>query len=202
MELLNFGAEVEASNVFLTWVTVCSVKGTSSPCRNKYVVFTDDTKQHQTKLHISERRGKELTLRATRCTTCCGSLSRITLREAAERQKKHSVITETTCCTEGLVRQSTVFAVRWVNFQCCLVLTYPPSTISSTARKSPSMFSNKALLSTFFLQRVKKMHINFFRCCWKKKKKPCRKVWFWVLWSHTSTSDWGNQTDSLEQPLA
>lgn len=43
MELLNFIAEREARNVFLTWVTVCSVKGTSSPCRNNYVMFTDDT---------------------------------------------------------------------------------------------------------------------------------------------------------------
>lgn len=42
-----------------TWVTVCSVKGTSSP------------------------------LRATRCTTCWGSLSRITLQEAAERHSRN-----------------------------------------------------------------------------------------------------------------
>lgn len=56
--------------------------------------------------------------------------------------------------------------------------------------------------SQHFSCRVKNMHMNFFRRGWKKEKKTCRKVCFWVLWNHTSTSDWGNQTDSLEQPLA
>lgn len=39
--------------------------------------------------------------------------------------------------------------------------THPPSTISSTAKKSPSMFSSRARFSTFFLSPPKK----------KKKKK-------------------------------
>lgn len=47
----------------------------------------------------------------------------------------------------------------------CQVITYPPSTISSTARNSPSIFSSKALLSTFFLC----IKSNTFRLAIKKK---------------------------------
>lgn len=124
------------------------------------------------------------TLRATRCTTCWGSLSRITLKEAV---KHHSTIPEafkdiyfsTMSCWELFFSCSFKFYRPWSwcmkgsrtlqvgnvrkhwditlwRLKCCIkllkcVLTYPPSTISSTARKRPSIFSNKALLSTFFL---------------------------------------------------
>lgn len=36
---------------------------------------------------------------------------------------------------------------------------YPPSTISSTAKKRPSIFSSKALFSTFFLKNENRGHI-------------------------------------------
>lgn len=74
--------------MLLTWVTVCSVKGTSSPYRNSYVRFK--VHRNNTELHwIFPKKGREgeLTLRATRCTTCWGSLSRITLLGAGKRQK-------------------------------------------------------------------------------------------------------------------
>lgn len=38
--------------------------------------------------------------------------------------------------------------------------THPPSTISSTAKKRPSMFSSKARFSTFFLNPQKKIKIR------------------------------------------
>ena len=48
--------------------------------QSRYVSSCDDIKLYRLFL-----RGEELTLTATRCTTCCGSLSRITLQEAAKR---------------------------------------------------------------------------------------------------------------------
>lgn len=132
-------------------------------------------------LNVAEMRERH-TLRATRCTTCWGSLSRITLKEAV---KHHSAIPDTfkdiffstvsywecfsrsfkfyrpciwcskSCRTlqVGNVRKPPdmmLWRLEW------FILTYPPSTISSTARKRPSIFSNKALRSTFFLPCYKK----------------------------------------------
>ena len=47
--------------------------------------------------------------------------------------------------------------------------THPPSTISSTARNRPSMFSSSALFSTFFLHTCKgvahqSIHIRTWQC--------------------------------------
>lgn len=106
-----------------------------------------------------------LTLNATRCTTCWGSLSRITLQRQ-RRDDHHSNLlgdsqtTQPTCLSTGVITPPPHPRSREVQAS---QRTHPPSTISSTAKKSPSMFSSRARFSTFFLSPPKKK---------RKKKQP------------------------------
>lgn len=156
MELLNFIAKRGAGNVFLTWVTVCSVKGTSSPYKNKYVRFkayTTNIKlcwiflRGQESRLLWEPHGAQLVAGHSLGSPCRRQQrDRPTISNPREK-----------CCTNTVV---ILTMMTWCQrFQASQLFTYPPSTISSTARKSPSIFSNKALLSTFFLQNNKK-YIN------------------------------------------
>lgn len=54
MDLLK-AERIKLGVIFLTWVTVCSVKGTSSPYKEYYITFTADS-QHHTLLNILKRR--------------------------------------------------------------------------------------------------------------------------------------------------
>lgn len=105
-----------------------------------------------------ERRGCTflLTRKATRCTTCWGSLSRITL------QTQRRSLLACPVPKAGITGwPSHVTWNRGSHFPFPLQIqagqrTHPPSTISSTAKKSPSMFSSRALFSTFFLNPQKR----------------------------------------------
>lgn len=84
MELLNFIAERGAMNVFLTWVTVCSVKCTSSPYRNNYDMFTADTTNIKLDFFSEERRG------AYSKSHTVHDLLRVTLQDHPAGGSKHT----------------------------------------------------------------------------------------------------------------
>lgn len=138
-----------SEDILYTWVTVCSVKGTSSPYKknNTYTVHKRKTKLWT----ISARKGSEQSLlwEPHGAQLAVGH----SLRSPWRRHKMFNKLLSTQRHQPKVEKKQTN-SWRW-RFHAVKFCTYPPSTISSTAKKSPSMFSNKALLSTFFLQKKK-----------------------------------------------